>query len=349
MWEILETSWTVIEPTRNNYSFDGWYVIKNWTEINFDPNADNEIVDRTIYARWKWDKYKISFDTDGWNNIDTIEVEYNTALNDNILPTPIKDCNQFMWWSWLVATMPANDISLTAMWNYIWCNTSWGGSSSWGGWKRTSSSDSNPQNNDTKYEHEQKDSTNETDNTPSDDPISSQNEDYESGNIYPNEFLQAYKFAYKHGITTMQAIEEADMEWTLTRIAMAKMLSFYAINILWMKPDKNRQIKFDDVPDELDAQYDNWVTLAYQLWIMWINMPDNKFRPFDEVPRWEFATALSRMLYWIADWTDVYYSTHLNKLMEEKIITNDNPDMQELRWYVMIMLMRSAEKFNIEN
>jgi hypothetical protein len=29
--------------------------------------------------------------------------------------------------------------------------------------------------------------------------------------------------------------------------------------------------------------------------------------------------------------------------MEEKIITNDDPSLQELRGYVMIMLMRSAQ------
>jgi hypothetical protein len=73
---------------------------------------------------------------------------------------------------------------------------------------------------------------------------------------------------------------------------------------------------------------------------MWINIEN--FRPNDPVTRAEFATALSRMLYWTADWSDVYYSTHLAKLMEEKIITKDDPKMKELRWYVMIMLMRSA-------
>jgi hypothetical protein len=30
-------------------------------------------------------------------------------------------------------------------------------------------------------------------------------------------------------------------------------------------------------------------------------MPDNEFRPFDMVTRAEFATALSRMLYQLAD------------------------------------------------
>ena len=110
-----------------------------------------------------------------------------------------------------------------------------------------------------------------------------------------------------------------------------------------MKPDETRVNKFNDVSDQMDAEYNNAVSLAYQLWIMWINMPKNKFRPNDLVTRAEFATALSRMLYKIADWKDKYYSTHLAKLMEEKIITNDNPNLQELRGYVMIMLMRSAK------
>ena len=75
---------------------------------------------------------------------------------------------------------------------------------------------------------------------------------------------------------------------------------------------------------------------------MWINI--DKFRPDDLVTRAEFGTALSRMLYATADWEKAYYETHLAKLLEEKIITVDTPDLQELRGYVMIMLMRSANK-----
>jgi hypothetical protein len=43
---------------------------------------------------------------------------------------------------------------------------------------------------------------------------------------------EAYKFAYENKITTMDSIEEANMEGPLSRIAMAKMLSYYAINVL---------------------------------------------------------------------------------------------------------------------
>ena len=74
------------------------------------------------------------------------------------------------------------------------------------------------------------------------------------------------------------------------------------------------------------------------MWI-WIE----KFRPYDLVPRSEFGTALSRMLFGLGDWDGAYYETHLKKLKEEWIITNDNPDLKEFRWYVMIMLMRSAK------
>ena len=159
---------------------------------------------------------------------------------------------------------------------------------------------------------------------------------------HSTEFEQAYKFAYKNWITTMNTIQEADMEWWLTRIAMAKMLSQYAINVLWQKPANIIVPNFRDMPKELDDEYDYGVSLAYQLWIMWINIPDNKFRPLDLVTRAEFATALSRMLYKLADW-DPYYVTHMAKLKDEWIITNDNPEMLEIRWYVMIMLMRSVK------
>jgi hypothetical protein len=145
----------------------------------------------------------------------------------------------------------------------------------------------------------------------------------------------------------MPTIERANMNWKLTIIAMAKMLSQYAINILWQTPNTLHSIKFNDVSDEQNYQYNNWVTLAYQLGIMWQNMSWNNFRPSDEVTRAEFATALSRMLYKTSDWefksTSKYYIRHIEKLMKEWIITKADPNMKELRGYVMIMLMRSAK------
>ena len=168
-------------------------------------------------------------------------------------------------------------------------------------------------------------------------------ESYDSS--YSLEQNTAYQFAKANGITTKSTIQEAKMNISLTRIQMAKMLSYYAINVLWQSPDISRWIvKFGDVSDSLNKQYGNAVTLAYQLWIMWINIESGKFRPYDEVTRAEFVTALSRMLYWIQDWTwkIKYYEPHMAKLYNEWIITKRDPRMKEKRWYAMLMLMRST-------
>jgi len=156
-----------------------------------------------------------------------------------------------------------------------------------------------------------------------------------------DEMREAYEFAYNHWITTVNSFEKAKMNSPLTRIAMAKMLSLYAINILWKNPDTSKWEKyFSDVTEKQNKDYNNAVTLSYQLWIMW--QWTNKFRPNDEVTRAEFATALSRLLYSTPDGQPYYYMPHLKKLKQEWIISNDNPKIKEKRWYVMLMLMRSA-------
>lgn len=162
-------------------------------------------------------------------------------------------------------------------------------------------------------------------------------------NWFTREMDNAYRFAYKNWITTVPNIKDAKMNSPLTRIAMAKMLSNYAVNILWRQPDYLKwTVKFNDVTNKQNLEYDNAVTLAFQLWIMWQNMPKNNFRPNDEVTRAEFATALSRLLYWTQDGADRYYSSHLSKLKQKWIISNDDPKIKEKRWYVMIMLMRTV-------
>ena len=164
-------------------------------------------------------------------------------------------------------------------------------------------------------------------------------------NWYTREMNNAYNFSYDNWITTMKNIDKANMNWNLNRIAMAKMLSQYAINILNKEPDTTKSCNFADVTNNLDRSYDNWVTLACQLWIMGINVKN--FRPNDTVTRWEFWTALSRLLYdtdeWKYRWTWKYYIPHVAKLYREWIINKVNPTMKEKRWYVMTMLMRTVK------
>jgi hypothetical protein len=49
---------------------------------------------------------------------------------------------------------------------------------------------------------------------------------------YSLEENNAYQFAKANGITTMPTIKEARMNTKINRIEMAKMLSYYAMNVL---------------------------------------------------------------------------------------------------------------------
>ena len=179
-------------------------------------------------------------------------------------------------------------------------------------------------------------------------PSSNTTRSSSSSKTHTKEENDAYSFAKSNGITTTDSIDNAKMNTELTRIQMAKMLSNYAINVLWQEPDVSKwTIKFDDVTNKMDKQYDNAVTKAYQLWIMWQNMKNNEFRPSDTVTRAEFASALSRLLYqteeWEYKWTWKYYIPHVSKLYNEWIVNKTDPEIKEKRWYVMTMLMRTVE------
>ncbi len=301
--------------------------------------------------------YVVSYETNGWNEINEVNV---IAWDTVSLPTPSKANYTFAWWYTdkaltheFTSSIPVtSDLTLYAKWTQ---NQSGGHSSWWGGWGSSNKIETPKEDNKSNVDNwstvdnwekdsEKTEDKNEWDNWGS-------SNDFEVVNTYNNKYTpelnQAYQFAYKNNITTKNTIEKADMSGKLTRIAMAKMLSQYAINVLWKVPDLSRSAKFKDVSSKRDAAYDNWVTLAYQLWIMWINMKDGKFRPDDEVTRWEFVTALSRLLYSTSDGefksTSKYYIHHMEKLVSEWIITNDDPKMKERRWYVMIMLMRSVK------
>ena len=155
------------------------------------------------------------------------------------------------------------------------------------------------------------------------------------------EFNQAYQFAFDHGITTMPTIEEANMTGTLIRSHMAKMITNYAIKVLGKTLDTWAVCVFDDIANET-PELQMYIKLSCQLWLMGINI--TSFSPNTEVTRAEFGTVLSRTIYGTLYNGGVpYYLNHLKALQDHSIITDTNPDLQELRAYVMLMLMRAAE------
>lgn len=353
----------------SGYHFER-YTDYEWVETWFD--LDTAISEGTITSNlaltWKIEanKYSISFLDENGAEIMSSEFIYDQEAT---LPanTSTKEWYTFKWWKdgqWNTYEDGASVKNLTTE-NGATLEFSpirekkeskpSGGSSWWGGrWRGSKAVDSQT---DTHWSADDKESDETTSDWKSNDEdldgleVINYNPDLPaeqqtlSDGLTP-EMHRAYKFAYKHGITTMPTILDADMFGPLDRISMAKMLSQYAINVLWKTPDTSIEVPaFPDVTPELNEEFWNAVTLAYQLWIMWINI--DEFRPFDLVPRSEFGTALSRMLYQTSDWiyekTDEYYTPHFEKLKEEGIMSVFDPYMKELRWYVMIMLMRASE------
>ena len=171
---------------------------------------------------------------------------------------------------------------------------------------------------------------------------------------YSSELQQAYNWAYQNKITTQDSIEKANMKWNITREEMAKMITNYAINILWKTPDTTKPCYFID--SNINPDLVEFVTKSCQLWLMgqWVT----SFRPKDNVTRAEFWTTLSRVLRWDKnEWWSTYYQNHLKALKAEWIMNNiSSPMNKEIRWYVMLMLMRSVnddaksqEKSNTDN
>ncbi|MFA7298684.1 MAG: S-layer homology domain-containing protein [Candidatus Absconditabacterales bacterium] len=145
----------------------------------------------------------------------------------------------------------------------------------------------------------------------------------------------------------MSTIDNADMYGSLTRVAMAKMMANYAIEVLGKTPNTSIDCNFPDISIALDSQYDNGVTNACQLGLMGVGI--DSFNPNGIVTRAQFGTVLSRALYddvYNVD-TNPYYAEHLAALNQAGIMTMiSNPDQLEIRGYVMLMMQRADELIN---
>ena len=340
IWNSPLEEWTINIHNSLNQELISYEITeegKYWSDnASILPLLLNEFEWNLIFeVSHNWKTYTIDSIDDSHKKSTCPDKSSITFVSDNcrydILLKEEKDPNE----TWNTNTWDVNTWDVNT-WNInTWTNNY---STSYGGGHRSNSTKNN------KSEWEEITNNHSIENDSSNSNQLSNNDEEIQENWFTKELNDAYQFSYKNWITTKKSIEDADMEWLLTRIQTAKMLSYYAINILWKKPDLTQwSAKFYDITDELNEEYNNAVTLASQLWIMWVNM-DGYFRPHDIVSRAEFGTALSRMLFWTEDWSDLYFTTHLNKLKEKWIIKETNPDLIEIRWYAMIMLMRAANK-----
>ena len=381
--EILAVNWreeweNLMKPERENSIFTWWYTtnsFQNWTKIEKNINYKNE-EEFNVYAKWdcvEWYKENTNQCEAIYFEIKWIDGNGNILKTDNIkrwkmpvynwiIPTKnsTSNFNYTFNGKWLPEiTVATWDAEYIAQFNEETIKKS-GWNSSWWGRRKSSNVDTHWAANSTSTAVINSDKEiikDLSDDNKRWENILKNTNDWneklymQSSSLYSEwwekEFIDAYNFARKYWITTVSSINDAKMYSPLTRIQMAKILSYFAINVLWKKPDVSKwTIKFDDVTNKINSEHNNWVTLAYQLDIMWKNISNNHFRPNDEVTRAELVTALSRLLYWTEDWTwnVKYYEPHMAKLYNEWIISGTDSKIKEKRWYLLIMLLRSLNK-----
>ena len=169
------------------------------------------------------------------------------------------------------------------------------------------------------------------------------NEDIEK---YGQEQIDAYKWAYENGITTMGSVGAARLDQPLTRAELAKMMVVYVAKILKKSTVVKETVTYNDVNESL-GDLAGYIVLAYQYQIMWINADGTQlkyFNPNGEVTRWEYATVFSRVLFGSAfnqEWEE-FYARHIEALKTAGILKDTNPTMKELRGWVMLMMYRSS-------
>ena len=157
------------------------------------------------------------------------------------------------------------------------------------------------------------------------------------------ELGKAYEWAYANGITTMSSYEAANMTNPITRAEMAKMLSNYAKKFMNATPDTSKECNFGDTKS-IGGDLAVAIIESCQLGIMGQGI--SNFRPNAPITRAEFGTALSRVL-WGGTYEGgtPYYARHLAALQSAKImnIIVNAESTNEIRGYVMLMLMRASE------
>ena len=93
-------------PTKTGYTFMGWE-----PELPAIMPAE----DMTITAKWSINQYTVTFDTDGGSTVAPITQDYGTAITAPADPT--REGYTFIGWDKAIpATMPAENMTITAKW-----------------------------------------------------------------------------------------------------------------------------------------------------------------------------------------------------------------------------------------
>ena len=88
---------TLPTPTRNGYTFEGWYTARSGGSRVTADTVVNLTADQTLYAHWTNQPYTINFDANG-GNIQTSSITVTNGSTYGALPTPARDGYTFEGW-----------------------------------------------------------------------------------------------------------------------------------------------------------------------------------------------------------------------------------------------------------
>lgn len=165
-----------------------------------------------------------------------------------------------------------------------------------------------------------------------------------------NDNAKAAFWACQNNIEKDVNLTKENLDKPMTRKELAKVISSYLMNIA--KKDVILKTNIPTYLDVEDDEYKEYITIAYQYQVMWIDWnwkALEKFMPNAIVTRAEFATVLSRVLFGsefnVKDWKTPFYQEHIKALAEANILSEVNHKITELKKFVLIMLQRSSVFF----
>ena len=166
------------------------------------------------------------------------------------------------------------------------------------------------------------------------------------------EHEDAYNWALKNGIIDGTTFPISWIYWNLNRAELATIVSNFAkMQKRKVKFSKEVCSKYKDLWEVNNTVLKEGIISSCQYGLMGMQ-PDGKnqityFEPNKTLYRYDLSTVLSRMLYGTTyenkTWKGNYWDFHLKNLVDRKIISDANPNIKEIKQWVLLMLMRYSK------
>ena len=182
--------------------------------------------------------------------------------------------------------------------------------------------------------------------------LANKNNKNKKNSFQEKEHENAYNWALKNKIIDKKTFPSSWIYGNLSRAELATIVSNFAkMQKRKVKFSKEVCSKYKDLWEVDNLVLKEWLISSCQYGLMGMN-PDWKtqityFEPNKTLYRYDLSTVLSRMLYWTTyenkTWKGNYWDFHLKNLVNRKIISDANPNIKEIKQWVLLMLMRYSK------